>query len=96
MDTWRVELSREAAAAVGALGDEDRRVVDQAIRRLTDGPNPPGVPESYRLRGEPASHVLRAGGRFRIVYTATADGLIIVSDVVNHDSVREYFTPVGR
>lgn len=96
MDEWNVELAREAAAALSLLPEEDKSLVEQAIDRLAAGPNPPGIPQSYRLRGEPELHVLRAGGRFRIVYTAQPERSIVVRDVVNHDSVREYFTRVGR
>jgi hypothetical protein len=87
---WRVQLSAAATQSIQTLPPDDQHVVLQAVGRLALGPNPPGLPQPYRLRNRPDLIVLRAGARYWVAYSlGDSDQTITVVDVLAH-------APAGR
>jgi mRNA-degrading endonuclease RelE of RelBE toxin-antitoxin system len=88
---YEVQLDRLAEVALVTLPEQDRGRVTAAIERLRGGPNPPGVPQSYRVRGRDQSLYVLRSDPWRLLYRVEGERTIRVVDIVNHDFVRQYF-----
>lgn len=94
---WSVQISREAAAALRALPDEERAAVERAIGRLVLGPTPPGFPEAAPLAGTTASErfALRAGHEYWVSYAVEPNDVIVVDNIISQETIQKYVVPVA-
>lgn len=75
-----LEISRTAERQIKKLGADDQRRVVDAILKLADDPHPPG---SRKLAGLDDVFRVRVG-RFRILYSLSIEGLVVIILKVGH------------
>ena len=93
---YELTFTWQARTAIDSLDVEERQNVVDSLDRLRSGPNPPGLPQVYQIKGPEGLHVMRAGHlqRLRVVFTVTGVDQITIHDVFSHALVKEYFKSV--
>ncbi len=93
---YDLTFSWQARTALDSLDGEERQDVLSSIDRLRGGPNPPGLPQVYRILGPEGIHIMHAGRmqRLRVVFTVNGRDQITVQDVISHKLVQQFYRSV--